>query len=517
MPESLSFGDALFLYLERPEAPLHVASICLFEGEITLESCIEHIESKLPQIPRYWQRVIPAPFGIGFPFWQHDEQFDIRNHVREAKLRRGTEAELRQVASGILSHPLDRRKPLWDFTVITGLRSGRTAILARVHHCLADGISGIGLLNAIMDSSPTPPKKVAAVPPESRQAVHDPASLLIHGIVTSWFSGLERILNVESQLLQMAQALAATASSNTSGPPSPDTVLNATANGLTELLAEFGSATERLPFNIVCQGPQKFDWTELPFSDIHTIKKQCGTTVNDVVLMLIASTLRKYARARKIQTKNRVLRIVVPVNMRAGENVNGLGNQITFLPVTVPLDIEEPRKLLAAVHERVELLKKIRLAEMVGMAGTLLGTTPTVFQIFLGAFLTKLPISLCNTICTNVPGPTNPLYLMGHKMEAIYPYVPIGGEMGMNCAIVTYDGKAFFGFTGDATAIPDLKVLPKFVQESFRELQKAVLPPQRRVLKPRRPRTVAPVSFVPQVEERKQSEEKSPTAMAVGA
>ncbi len=141
------------------------------------------------------------------------------------------------------------------------------------------------------------------------------------------------------------------------------------------------------------------------------------------------------------------------------------------MPVPVPLDIRDPQKLLAVVRERVEFLKQAHAAEVVGMLGGVLSTFPSAFWAGVGPVVSQLPISLCNIICTNVPGPQVPLYLMGHKMLAWYPWVPIGGLMGINCAILTYNGTAFFGFTGDVNAAPDLEKLEKFVDESFAKLR----------------------------------------------
>jgi diacylglycerol O-acyltransferase len=141
--DSLAFGDALFLHLERHGSPLHVAAVCILDGDIPLEEFAAHMESRLPLIPRYLQRVIPAPFGLGMPMWEFDPNFEIHNHVREIRLKRGTETELQKRVSEVLSHRLHRERPLWEFILFSGLRGKRCALLARVHHALADGISGV--------------------------------------------------------------------------------------------------------------------------------------------------------------------------------------------------------------------------------------------------------------------------------------------------------------------------------------------------------------------------------------
>lgn len=497
--DCLSFGDALFLHLERAAAPLHVASLCMFEGELDLDTFVAYIESKLPLIPRYRQFVVPPPFGFGVPSWEFDPNFDTLNHVHEIKLKRGTKVELEGVAGKLLSSPLDRKRPLWDFTLITGLKSKQTAVMMRVHHCLADGISGVGLMSVLLDSNAIPaplPKQrgIFEAPPPRNQPM-----LLLDGFVTTFFTAIERLLKVDSDLIKLAEQLAALspratlqdeemAGANGSG--------STPLSGLNGFLPEFATPTERLPFNTVCQGPQKFRWAEIPFAEIRAIKKAAGTSVNDVVLTLVAMAVRAYAASKGVAVNKRILRIVVPVNIRSKDAVAGLGNQITFLPITVPLGVRDPQALLTATHDRMEVLKTLRLAELIGLAGTMLGTIPTAAQAVLAPLVSQLPISLSNLICTNVPGPQTPLYIHGHKMLACYPYVPIGGEMGMNCAVLTYNNTAFFGFTGDAKAIPDLDRLPKFLMESFAELRKAMSArPAKKRVKPKR-RAVAQV--VPQ-------------------
>jgi hypothetical protein len=184
--------------------------------------------------------------------------------------------------------------------------------------------------------------------------------------------------------------------------------------------------------------------------------------------------------------------------VRGNGDVSELGNRITFLPVSIPLNISKPRELIAVVSERMTELKGAHLAEFVGFAGTLLGTIPSTLQALLGPIASQLPLSICNLIFTNVRGPEAPLYLLGHQMLACYPYVPIGGEMGMNCAVLTYNGVAYFGFTGDVHAVPDLRHFEKLLADSFTELKKAAGVPvhPKRVRKKSKP-AVRPASTTP--------------------
>lgn len=476
--DCLSWGDALFLYLERQGMPLSIASVAVFDGTISLADCIEFISSKLPLIPRYFQRVVIPPLNLGLPAWEYDPEFDIRNHVREVRLKRGTDGDLKAAAAKILSVTMDRRHPLWDLTLMQGLKGDRTALLVRVHHSMADGIAGVGVMNVLMDPEPISHAPAKKAPPFHRPRKRNAGTSPVEGLVNSFSSIVQRFLAMQSEMVEFAQRTLAAAPE---GSPSD----------VNRLLPEFPAPAERLPFNIVCRGPQKIAWSEIPLAEIKAIREASGTTVNDVVITVLTSALRRYAELLGAKLKGRLLRIAVPVNTRGSGNPGDLGNRISFLPVSVPLGVRNPRKLLAAVHDRIQSLKDGHAAEFVSLAGSLLGVIPPALQALAGPVASQLPLSLCNTICTNVPGPQAPLYLLGHKMLRSYPYVPIGGEMGLNCAMLSYNGIAYFGFTGDAQAAPHLHRLEKFLSLSFAQLQKAVGISSQQPQRPPRPNVVS--------------------------
>ncbi len=460
--ERLSWGDAAFLYLEREGTPLNVASLCVFEGKIRRQDCIALVKSKLPLIPRYTQRVAIPPYNIGLPTWEAASGFDVSNHIREEQLKRGSEAELKQATSRILSGVMDRSRPLWDFTLLQGVRGGRTGVVARIHHCLADGIAGIGLMNVLLDSTPTPqqvPKRSKSKRVEA-EPQRDSGAALLESLANAYSQLVSKALATEAEVLKVAQGIVAQSGTG----PFAD---------LGALLPEITAPAERLPFNQVCKGPQKFAWASVPMAEFKAVRERWGGTFNDVVLTIVTSAFRKYAEAHKVNTANRLLRLIVPVNVRGSGNVGELGNRISFVPVPAPMDIRNARELLTNISQRTQLIKNAHLAEFVGLFGALLAAIPTSVQALIGPIASRLPLSVCNVICTNVPGPQTPIYLLGHRMTAWYPYVPIGGEMGVNCAILTYDGCAYFGFTGDAHAAPDLERLEQFVTESLAELRKA--------------------------------------------
>ncbi|MGH9523523.1 MAG: wax ester/triacylglycerol synthase domain-containing protein, partial [Terriglobales bacterium] len=453
-------------------------------------------------------RVVMPPMNLGLPCWEYDPAFDIRGHITEAELKRGTPAELKAFAGKLLSATMDRNRPLWDFTLVQGVKNAgasgtHTALIVRVHHCLADGISGVGMLATLMDATSeapplAPPRKFHAPKPT------DASTRLVDGVVTTFFSGMQRFLTAQAELLDFAQRMTH-AMSNGDTHEGEEHSLGAQAKvpslgELTQLIPEFASPTERMPFNIVCRGPQKFEWAALSLHEIKAVKRHYGATVNDVFLAVVTTAVRRYAEMHHAKTAGGLLRVIVPVSIRGKDHLSELGNRITFLPVTIPFS-KSPKRLIASVHERTAFLKSSHLADVVGFFGTVLGAVPVPVQAMLGPIASALPIPAGNIICTQVPGPREPLYLMGRRMLSCYPYVPLGGEFGMNVAVLTYNDVAHFGFSGDAHAIPDLQRMPKLLSQAFEELKKAS-----GVRTSRKPRVVA--------ERKKPETAAEPAAMA---
>jgi diacylglycerol O-acyltransferase len=466
--DRLSWGDTVFLHLEREGMPLNVACLCVFEGEIPFEACVQFVESKLPLIPRYLKRVVLPPLNIGLPSWEYDANFDVRRHLSEATLKHGSDAELKALAGKLLSTVMDREHPLWDMTLVHGVQGNRSGLIFRLHHCLADGIAGVGIMNVLMDADPAAPrlpkrKLRLRVPPPP-----DPWASIANGCVDSYSEFVKRIIAALADLSSMAERVVANGG-------------NFDTDEFTRLFPELTANTERLRFNVMYRGPQKFACAEIPLAEIKAIKQACGASVNDVILSLVTAAIRRYLELHGERVKGQLFRMMVPVNLRGSDNPGELGNRISLVPVTVPLDIRDPRKLLAAVHRRTEFLKRAHTAELVSLAGGLIGMLPTSAQAVAGHVISRVPFTPFNMVCTNVPGPQYPLYLLGHKMLHCYPYVPVGGEMALNCAILTYNGMAYFGFSGDVHAAPDLRRLEKLLKLSFIELREAaVARPQRK-------------------------------------
>src|SRR3974390_2053110 len=462
--QPLSWGDTFFLYLEREGQPITMASAVEFEGKITKRACAKFVESKLHLIPRYKQRVVFPAFNLSLPQWELDPEFDIKKHVHEVVLKQGTDNDFKAETAKVISSTLDRNHPLWDITLVRGLKGDRTGVIFRTHHGMADGVGGVGIMHVLLDASPTAPAPAPAPvkPRPERPRPSDSLAMLLDQMLQSYQTFMQSALTAQNEVLNIAREMSATAQQGH-------------IEELVRLVPELVTPSERLPFNQICRGPQQIAWGELPMDDIKVIRERCGGTVNAVVLTVGTSTVRRYALHHGVTLRSRYLRVIVPVNIRGDGDVAELGNRVTFLPVNAPLDVADPRKLLSRISERIAFLRGAGVPELVGMFGMLVSKVPLPVQAKLVPVLTQLPLSLANMICTNVPRPQVPLYLLGHKLMQCHPYVPIGGELGVNLAILSYNGIGYVGFGGDVWAVPDIERFEDLLRESFAELREAAM------------------------------------------
>jgi diacylglycerol O-acyltransferase len=322
-------------------------------------------------------------------------------------------------------------------------------------------VAGAALLKIMFDATPEgshprtkPPVRRLPSPAADHSVVETLAGVL--------HSSLKNMIAAEAALVDFAQALLTDR-------------MQAGLQGLLQLLPEWAKPVERLPFNRQCSGERKFCWTDIDFFQVKAIRERLGGTVNDVILAIVTRAVARYTRFHGQPVEGRFVRIVCPVNVREDGEQQSLGNQITFLPVVLPMGIEDPVELLHAVTARMEIMKSVRAAELVAIAGAWLAATPPPLQALFweGIPMLPLPLPLFNLICTNIPGSPLPLYSVGRRMIASYPQVPTGHELGVGVAVQSYDGKMFFGLTADAKAASDVARLRDYIQAAFRDLSRA--------------------------------------------
>jgi WS/DGAT/MGAT family acyltransferase len=452
----LTAPDAAFLYFERPNAPLHIGSLGIYQGQVSFQRFLEHMDSRMPNIPRYRQRLAFVPLGLSHPTWEDDPAFDIRNHVFHVDLPApGNDQQLREVTAEIFAKALDRDKPLWESYVINGIEGDRSAILSKVHHCLVDGVSGIELLMAIVDLTPEPAPPPEASPWEPARLPAAPTR-----IEGAFWDQVDRSLGAFQEFVQ--------------GMIDPQAQWKRTQ----DLMRAFTLASPyltrpatRLPFSVTIGPERHLGFSEMSFIEIREIRTSLGGTVNDVVLTVLAGALRRYLLQHGHQVDNLEVRVAVPVNVRLEGEQGALGNRVSMMLTSLPLGEPDAAKRYAAIQTHVNSLKEGHQAAGLEMLSRLGSLTPAPLQAMFG----MLPSAntMVNMICTNVPGPMIPLYAVGQLLLEHYPLVPLSLGMGLGIGVTSYNHHLFFGLTADPKAVPDIDFLKQCVDESFLELRDA--------------------------------------------
>jgi diacylglycerol O-acyltransferase len=476
-PDRLSGLDSSFLHLERDDVHMHVAAAMVLEGTPpSYEELLERIASRLHLVPRYRQRLEFVPLGQGRPVWVDDPHFNIAFHVRHSALPApGEELELRRLCGRVFSRALDRSRPLWELWLVEGLTGERFALLSKTHHALVDGISGVDIATVLFDTSPTPP------PP---------------GPVPEW---VPRPLPSDAQLLADALLERATVPGEIArgvrralrGPRQLAAGLAEAAAGV-GALARIMQAAPPSPLNVRIGPHRRFSWVAADLHDVKQVKDALGGTVNDVVLAAVAGALGRFLGRRDELPDGLVLRAMVPVSVRADIERGALGNRLAAMWAPLPVAIEDPLERLRTISREMAGVKQSGQAVGAQVLTELTGFAPPTIVAQAARLQTRQ--RMFNLVVTNVPGPQFPLYMLGRRLQAMYPMVPLAATQALGVAIISYDGRLDFGLVGDFDAMPDLEELAGDLTAAIAELVEAAGVRPRPDRRPRRRAASAPAS-----------------------
>ena len=456
--DRLSGLDASFLHLEDASAHMHVASVMLFEGPPPpYDELLDAIERRLHLVPRYRQRLAFVPLGQGRPKWVDDPHLNLRYHVRYTALPSpGSERQLKDLAGRVFSQQLDRDKPLWELWVAEGLEGDRFAVLAKTHHALVDGISGVDIVSVLFDTSPEP---VAPADPGDRwlpRPLPSRAQLLAEAL-------LERA-TIPAELARSVRAAFR-------GPRRVVAGVRDAALGVGAMAWTGLSPAPATPYNAPIGPHRRFTWVRADLADVKAIKNELGGTVNDVVLATVAGALGAHLRRRGHRTTGLELKAIVPVSVRSNIERGALGNRVAAMMARLPVWCEDPVARLDIVRDELEGLKAGGQAVGANVLTELAGFAPPTILDQAARLAARQ--RFFNLVVTNVPGPQCPLYLLGRRMLETFPMVPLARNHCLGIALLSYDGSINFGLVGDFDLVPDLDDLAGDVHGSLGELADA--------------------------------------------
>jgi len=453
--------DASFYLLEDENTPFHVASVIVFEGPApSYGDLVRLIVSKLPEVPRYRQRVRPIPLHMGRPVWADDPHFQVLYHVRHTAVPApGNDEQLRNLAGRVLGQRLDPAKPLWEIWLVEGLQDGRWALICKVHHSMVDGVAGMDLATLIFDLTPD------AAPPAETEP-WDPAP-------------------EPSSLYLLADAMRHNVLEPVRGLRDLNWLVRQAGRGrevggdVVGFAAGLARSVGRLmqPSHGGLNGPigphRRWCWATAQLDEVKTIRKALGGTVNDVVLAAVTRGFRDLLEARGELTPGAVVRSAVPVSLRTSGQRGELNNKVSAMFVNLPCGEADPYKRLVLLRDQMDDLKKSR-QEVSGKGLTRIADTavaPALMALGTAAPV-RLPNAIVQTVTTNVPGPQFPIYALGRQAIEFHPYVPITGGIQVSTAIFSYLGRLHFGLTGDFDGMPDLTTLADGIGNGIQELLK---------------------------------------------
>ena len=455
--DRLSAIDAGFLAQEKPNTHMHIGALTLLEGPPPkLSEFLDHIESRLHLVPRYRQKLAVPPLETGRPLWIDDPSFNLSYHVRHTALPApGDEPMLLALCGRIFSQRLDRAKPLWELWLVEGLEGDACALITKTHHALVDGISGVDLSTVLFDLSPEGPPTAAKAPAPPWVPQPEPGAALLAA------RGLEGA----------ARAAAGVATGALGAATRPEQTLaraREVAAGIGEIALNTLSSPPDTPFNVPPGPHRRIEVVRAGLDEFKQVKNAFGTTVNDVVLAVVTGALAFFLQSRGRRTEGVELKACIPVSVRADEDSEALGNQLTQIMAPLPVFIDDPVARLLHVKEAMDGLKESRQALAASAIASLQGFAPPTLHAqasrmnFSGRFF--------NLLVTNVPGPQFPLYVLGRRLESMFPIAFLAGDRALAVAIMSYNGGMNFGLLGDYDALPDLAIVAEGIEASLAQL-----------------------------------------------
>jgi len=462
--EILSTQDSSFVHFEHRTTPMHVGAVSIFErakvarpdGRLDVERIVAHIESTLDEMPHSRERLAWAPITRR-PIWVDDEHFNIHYHVRHTALPSpGSDEQLESLIGRLLSQHLDREKPLWETWIVDSLEGDRFALIAKVHHCMVDGVGGMGMIARQLSPSPEvgeTPKLLEFEPRPQPSALR----LVVDELGRRWALPIRLLGEAVRMAREPGRTLGAFADSG-----------RAVATALSSALLP----PAETPFNERIGPHRRVALRTTELARVKALKNRLDGTVNDVMLALVAGAIRSYLAGRSVPLSDLEYKVCVPVNRRNGTEVVEAANKVSALFISLPVSEVDPLERFHKVREQTLRLKEVDAARGIELLTDLADLTGSVALTRFGVELATR-LHPYNLIVSTVPGPQQPLYMLGARLLALHPQLPLFSRQGLGIAALSYDGKICWGLVGDWELAPDLDQLGRDLDSALEELEAA--------------------------------------------
>jgi len=458
MTDRLSALDVSFLYMEEPTTPMHVGGLAVFQPPsegFDYDRLVRLIEERIGLVPRYRQKIRWVPGHLANPIWVDDADFDVTFHVRRSALPRpGSDEQLRELVSRLMSRRLDRSRPLWEMYLVEGLEGGRIAVISKTHHAMVDGVRAVDIGQVILDVTPTPRDVsdelwMPAPPPGTIGLVADAVTELIRrptAVVDTVRMSVLDLRSTTDKVLGAVGGLAAAA--RVAARPAPAT-----------------------PMNVPIGEQRRFGVARTDLDDYKRVRKAHGGTVNDVVLATVSGALRAWLLSRgEVVGPSSTMRALVPVSVRTSAERGEAGNRVSSHLVDLPVGEPDPVVRLSQVSFAMKAHKESGQSVGADVLIALGGFAPPTLHSLGARTASRSTRRLFNLVVTNVPGPQFPLYAGGAQLLEMFPVVPLARSQGLSIGVTSYNGQVYYGLNADRDALPDVDVIGALLEESLTEL-----------------------------------------------
>jgi WS/DGAT/MGAT family acyltransferase len=464
--ERMSKVDTAWLRMDSPSNLMMIVGVWVLQPGIGYAALCQRIEERLLRYPRFGQRVVQDAAGAT---WVRDADFDIRRHVVVDRLKRkpkGREQEaLQDRLAELAVTPLDKGRPLWQFHLVENYQGG-SAMLVRIHHCIADGIALIAVTQSLVDGGRLPPERPHSRP--RRDGLEAAEDWITDTLIKPFTDvavkalgsagtgaanaldllmepqkGVEKGLAGSADMARMALQVVRDAAALALMPDDSHTRLKGTPGN-----------TKRVAW---C--------APIPLDEVKAVGKALNCSINDVLLSCVAGAIAGYLRGHGDAVAGKEIRAMVPVNLRPIEQAYKLGNRFGLAPVVLPIGLDNPVERLYEVRRRMGQLKgsmqPLLAFGLLAVAGLLIKPAQ---DAMLNLFSKKT-----TAVMTNVPGPREKVKFLGATVEQNLFWVPQSGTVGLGVSILSYGGGVQFGVITDGSLCPDpQKIIDGFEPEFAR-------------------------------------------------
>lgn len=469
----MSRVDQAWLRMDDPRNLMVIVGVWLVDEPIRLEELATRLRERLLPFDRFRQRVVDED---GSYWWVEDRDFRLDRHLKAVRLRApGGQAQLREFVGRIATRPLDHRHPLWQFHLVENV-DGASAIVMRIHHCIADGVALVRVALSLTDEVFPPgadPCAAPSLPSEADAADDEPTDDADGEPDHEGFHGFEqfvRPLTHSARLAAKAAGAALGASVEIAGDGDLREAIvraapRATADALRIALMLEDSRTA-LKGGLAGRKRVAWNRAQLPLAEVKAVCKVLDVSVNDVLLSCVAGALHRYLQSIGEDTAGKELRAMVPVNLRPPDEPLNLGNRFGLVPLTLPVGIANPLERLFELRRRMDQLKDGFQGPIAFAVLGAVGSAPRgVQKLVLDYLATK-----ATAVMTNVPGPREPIRMFGRTLSRMMFWVPQSGSIGLGVSILSYGGGVEFGVIADTNVCPEPQQIIDGFQPEFERL-----------------------------------------------